>query len=137
MIKYALKCADGHDFESWFPNSGSFDQQLARAQVVCPICATTDVSKAIMAPAIAHADRIEPPLSDRDKQIAALRALRHYVMGVTENVGLRFPDEARKIAEGFSEERPIRGQATRDEAKALLDEGIAILPLPLVPGDLN
>jgi hypothetical protein len=137
MIKYALKCADGHDFESWFPNSGSFDQQLTRALVVCPVCATTDVGKAIMAPALAHADRIEAPSSGPDKQIAALRALRHYVMGETEDVGLRFADEARKIAEGVSEERPIRGQATRDEAKALLEDGIAILPLPLVPKDLN
>jgi hypothetical protein len=137
MIKYALKCADGHEFESWFPSSASFDQQIERGHVVCPVCATTHVGKAIMAPGLYHADRIEPRPSESDKRIAALRALRDYVMGVTEDVGARFADEARKIAEGFGEDRAIRGLATPDEAKALLDEGIAILPLPRAPEDLN
>ena len=138
MIKYALKCSQGHEFDSWFASAASFDEQVARAQVSCPVCASPQVVKAIMAPALAHGDRIEAPSAEeRARDRAALRALRHYVMGLTEDVGTRFPDEARKIAEGASEERPIRGQATREEAKALLDEGISILPLPLVPDDLN
>ena len=76
----------------------------------------------------------------RNRQVedrAEARELRRYVMGVTEDVGTRFPDEARAIAEGTSEERPIRGEATRDEAKALLDAGIPILPLPFAPEDTN
>jgi hypothetical protein len=137
MIKYALKCEDGHEFESWFRSGASFDQQVDRGHVVCPVCATTRVGKAIMAPGLYNADRIEPRLSESDERIAALRALRDHVMGVTEDVGARFAAEARKIAEGFGEERAIRGLATPDEAKALLDDGIAILPIPRMPEDLN
>ncbi|HEY0145363.1 MAG TPA: DUF1178 family protein [Methylovirgula sp.] len=139
MIKYALKCANGHEFDSWFPSAASFDEQVARGQVVCPVCGVAEVGKAIMAPAVSHGDKIESPLAQGDeaKRRAELRALRHYVMGVTEDVGTRFPDEARKIAEGSSEERPIRGEATREEAKALLDEGIHILPLPFASEDMN
>jgi len=135
MIKYALKCANDHDFESWFASSTSFDQQVSRSQVACPVCATTDVGKAIMAPALSCS--VEPALGDTEKQVAALRALRRHVMDVTEDVGVRFADEARKIAEGVSAERPIRGQTTADEAKALLEDGIDVLPLPQVPEDLN
>lgn len=93
-----------------------------------------------MAPAVYHGESIAAPAEAdalRARKIAELRALRHYVMGVTEDVGRRFPEEARRIAEGSGEERPIRGQATAEEAKALHEEGIAILPLPLVPEDLN
>jgi hypothetical protein len=138
MIKYALKCANDHEFDSWFPNAASFDGQVAQGQVACPICGATAVGKAIMAPAVSHSDKIESPLTqDEAKRRAEMRALRRYVMGVTEDVGTRFPDEARKIAEGSSEERPIRGEATREEAKALLDEGIHILPLPFASEDMN
>ena len=91
-----------------------------------------------MAPALNHADRIEAPQAEEQaRRRAELRAFRHCIMGATEDVGTRFPEEARRIAEGAGEDRPIRGQATADEAKALLEEGIAILPLPLVPDDLN
>jgi hypothetical protein len=140
MIKYALKCANGHEFDSWFPGAASFDDQVAQGQVACPVCGAAEVGKAIMAPALAHGDKIEAPLSRDEaakRRTAELRALRHYVMGVSEDVGTRFPEEARKIADGSSDERPIRGQATHEEAKALLEEGIAILPLPHVPEDMN
>jgi hypothetical protein len=138
MIKYALKCANDHEFDSWFPNAASFDEQIARGQVICPVCGVAGVGKAIMAPAVSHGDKIESPLTqDEATRRAEMRALRRYVMGVTEDVGTRFPDEARKIAEGSSEERPIRGEATREEAKALLDEGIHILPLPFASEDMN
>ncbi|MEW6437187.1 MAG: DUF1178 family protein [Pseudomonadota bacterium] len=142
MIKYALKCVHDHEFDSWFASAASFDEQAARGQVSCPVCASAEVAKAIMAPALAHGEKIEAPsvresAEESARKRAELSAFRHYVMGVTEDVGTRFSEEARKIAEGTSEERPIRGQATREEAKALLDEGIAILPLPLAPDDLN
>ncbi len=143
MIKYALKCANGHEFDSWFPSAASFDEQVAQGQVICPVCAAADVGKAIMAPALSHGDRIETPqvetpqAEEHARKRAELRALRHYMMGVTEDVGTRFPEEARKIAEGAGEDRPIRGLATREEAKALLDDGVAVLPLPLAPDDLN
>ena len=140
MIKYALKCAIGHEFDSWFPSAASYDAQAAEGQIACPICGSSEVGKAIMAPALNHGESIEAPAEAaalRARKIAELRALRHYVMGVTEDVGTRFPEEARRIAEGVGEERPIRGEATLDEAKALQEEGIAVLPLPLVPEDLN
>ncbi len=139
MIKYALRCANGHEFDSWFRSAASFDEQVAQGQVACPVCGAAEVGKAIMAPAVNHGDQVEPHLAREDevKRRAELRALRHYVMGATEDVGTRFPDEARKIAEGSSEERPIRGEATREEAKALLDEGIQILPLPFASEDMN
>ncbi|MEI9915507.1 MAG: DUF1178 family protein [Methylovirgula sp.] len=96
--------------------------------MVCPVCGVAEVGKAIMAPAVSHGDKIESPLAQGDeaKRRAELRALRHYVMGVTEDVGTRFPDEARKIAEGSSEERPIRGEATREEAKARFSTKVSI-----------
>ncbi len=140
MIKYALKCANGHEFNSWFPSAASYDAQAAQDQIACPICGSSVVGKAIMAPAVNHGESIDAPTDAaelRARQMAGLRALRHYVMGVTEDVGARFPEEARRIAEGSGEERPICGEATLEEAKALHEEGIAILPLPLVPEDLN
>jgi hypothetical protein len=142
MIKYALRCANGHEFDSWFPSAASYDEQVAQGQVICPVCGAADVGKAIMAPALSHGDKIEAPqgtpqVEERLRKRAELRALRHYVMGATEDVGTRFPEEARKIAAGNGVGRPIRGLASPDEAKALLDEGVAVLPLPLAPDDLN
>ncbi len=141
MIKYALKCAEGHEFDSWFRNAVSFDEQVAQGQVLCPYCGSAEVGKAIMAPALNHGDAIAAPVPRGEQgaleRAAQLRALRQHLIGATEDVGPRFPEEARKIAEGTGEGRPIRGQATREEARALVDEGIAIFPLPLLPEDLN
>jgi hypothetical protein len=139
MIKYALRCANGHEFDSWFPNAASFDDQAAQGMVTCPVCGTAEVAKAIMAPAVAHGERIAASLTQdtEARRRHEWRELRRYVMGVAEDVGARFPEEARKIAEGASEERPIRGEATHEEARALLDEGIRILPLPFAPDDMN
>lgn len=140
MIKYALKCANGHGFDSWFPSAASYDTQAAQGQIVCPVCGSVEVGKAIMAPAINRGESIAAPAEAaalRARDMAQLRALRDYVIGMTEDVGTRFPEEARRIAEGAGEERPIRGEATLEEAKALREEGIAILPLPRVPEDLN
>jgi len=151
MIKYTLNCRNGHEFESWFRNAAGFDEQSARGCLVCPVCASVDVNKAIMAPALgtnpgdARDIKIQPNaarevalVDDKEKQLQAeIRAFRHYVFGMTEDVGARFPQEVRKIADGDGAERPLRGQATAEEAKALLDEGICILPLPLLPEDFN
>ncbi len=148
MIKYALKCRDGHEFESWFASAASFDLQAAQGHVACPVCHTSDVVKAIMAPALTmHGrDDVTPQKSDAaiarvdDKQkvfSADVRALRNYICAKTEDVGDRFPQEARKIAGGDAADRPIRGQATIEEARKLLDDGISILPVPLLPEDFN
>jgi hypothetical protein len=150
MIKYALKCQSGHEFESWFASAASFEDQAVQGRVACPTCHTADVTKAIMAPALTTHGRGEHEnpagageagiaLVDKKQRgiFAEVRAFRDYILGLTEDVGARFPEEARKIAEGAVEDRPIRGHARIDEAKELLDEGICVLPIPFLPEDFN
>lgn len=147
MIKYSLACEQAHEFESWFPSSDAFEAQRKRGFVTCPVCHSPKVDKQIMAPSIARSDkapaaRNEPQpvavLSDREREIrAALRALREHVMKNAEDVGKGFVEEARKMHYGEVEERSIYGQADLEEARALLEEGIDVLPIPQVPDDRN
>ena len=146
MIKYALACEQAHEFESWFPSSEAFETQRKRGFVTCPYCNSARVEKQIMAPSVARKDKVpEAPapqpvavLSDREQEIrAALRALREHVMKNAENVGKGFVEEARKMHYGEAEERSIYGEADLAEARALLEEGIDVLPLPVVPDDRN
>ena len=155
MIRYNLVCEAGHGFESWFPSSDSYDAQVARGLVTCPVCETAAVSKALMAPALARSDRApvpaptvpvaEPPseapvtmVAEPERRMRAmLRAMREHVTANAEHVGARFPEEARKIHYGEAEGRSIYGQASPDEARALIDEGIDVAPLPTIPDDRN
>jgi hypothetical protein len=148
MIKYALACEQAHEFESWFPSSEAFETQRKRGFVTCPYCNSARVEKQIMAPSVARKDKApEAPaavpqpvavLSDREQEMrAALRALREHVMKNAENVGKGFVEEARKMHYGETEERSIYGEADLAEARALLEEGIDVLPLPVVPDDRN
>jgi hypothetical protein len=148
MIKYALACEQAHEFESWFPSSDAFETQRKRGFVTCPFCNSAKVEKQIMAPSVARTDKApiakapEPQpmavLSDRERELrAALRALREHVMKNAENVGKDFVEEARKMHFGETEERSIYGEADLTEAQALLEEGIDVLPLPVVPDDRN
>ncbi len=149
MIRYALACEDGHSFESWFPSSDSYDAQVARGLVTCPVCGTAQVGKSVMAPRLARTDRgaepapdapqpAVPAIAEPERQMRAmLRAMREHVMANSESVGTRFPEEARRIHYGESAERSIHGQASPEEARALLDEGIAVAPLPILPDDRN
>lgn len=130
MIRYALRCACGHDFDAWFGNGAAYDEQAARRLVECPLCGGHEVQKAPMAPAIGR--RRQTP-ADPAKVRAALAQLARHVKANAENVGARFPDEARKIHEGVSDERPIWGQATLEDARTLREDGIDVLPLPDVP----
>ncbi len=142
MIKYALACEKGHSFESWFPDSASYDVQARRGLIACPDCNSTRVSKAIMAPAIA-AGRKEPIapvalLDERQQRLREIaRHLRKEIIANTDDVGTKFPQEARAIHEGDAPARSIRGQATIDEARALLEEGVGVLPLPFPPDEFN
>ncbi|BBU62207.1 hypothetical protein MSC49_21420 [Methylosinus sp. C49] len=144
MILYRLICSEGHEFESWFRDSEAYDQQAAQGAVSCPFCHSTQVAKAIMAPNVAR--RSSRAREDEagvpallDERHAALRAmiqeLRQKIVAGTEDVGDRFPDEARRMQDGEAETRAIRGRASFEEAKALLEEGIEILPLPGPPED--
>lgn len=132
MIRYALVCDDGHDFDGWFRDSATFESQASRGLVACPYCGSLRISRGVMAPHVARAGEV-----DATKLRAALREMRDRMIAGSEDVGDRFPDEARRIEDGEAEPRAIRGRATFEEAKALLDDGIEILPIPVLPGDAN
>jgi hypothetical protein len=166
MIRYALNCESGHAFESWFQNSAAFDKQQKRSLVSCPICGSAKVEKAMMAPRLGRADLPpvpEPPpppaAATAPAQIAAaaapdkspvammstqerelrqkLKELRDHVTKSANYVGSRFSEEARKMHYGEIEHRSIYGEASRDEAKALYEEGIEFHPLPVLPDEFN
>lgn len=131
MIRYALVCEEGHNFDGWFRDSETFESQSSRRHVACPFCASTMVTRAVMAPNVARGGRD----AEAEQLRGMLRKLRDKFVSGTEDVGERFPQEARAIEEGEAERRPIRGRATFEEAKALLEDGIEILPVPELPGD--
>ena len=134
MIKYQLKCrACDHQFEGWFVDSAGYDAQAAAGEVLCPFCNSADTGKAIMAPNIARSRSSDDASSNGDVRAQvheAMRALRAEIEANSDNVGKSFPEEARKIHYGETEERAIHGEATLDEAKELVDEGIDVMPLP-------
>ena len=133
MILYNLNCAKGHEFEAWFASSSAFDGQEMGGKLVCPICNSKKVSKAIMAPALSSAvgkQKSAPTPEEARKMRQFVTGLRKYVEENAENVGEKFPEEARKIHYGETEERPIYGQASLEEAKELIEEGVDVAPLP-------
>jgi len=131
-----LQCSQRHVFEGWFASEDAFRQQLQSGQVECPFCGDTAVAKMPSAPRLnLGAGRNEPrqqlvATPDAALQAAWLKMARQ-VMANTEDVGERFAQEARRIHYGESEERGIRGQATPQQAEALQEEGIEVLPLPI------
>jgi hypothetical protein len=137
-----LQCSNSHSFEGWFGSENDFQSQLARGLVECPLCGDTSVSKMLTAPrlnlgAAQPAPRQEVVTAPVASSLQAewMKVVRH-VMANTEDVGERFAEEARRIHYGETEERGIRGQASREETEALVDEGIAVLPL-LIPKALK
>lgn len=159
MIRYALVCDDAHEFESWFASSSSFEEQARRGLVTCPVCDSRHVERAIMAPNVARTDRgpravevasetTPAPAPSAPLPVAAaalmgerdialrqmLTELHKHVAENAEHVGPRFADEALKIHHGESENRPIYGEATADDARMLHEEGVAFMPLPRLPG---
>lgn len=133
MIHYTLICDDGHDFDGWFRDSETFEKQAGDGLISCPFCASTNVSRGVMAPHVARNKRDD----DAQRLRRMIYELREKVVAGTEDVGDRFPEEARAIEEGDAARRPIRGRATFEEAKALLEDGIEILPIPELPNDGN
>ena len=132
-----LQCAQQHSFEGWFGSESAFQDQLSRGLVECPLCGDAAVSKMLSAPRLnlgsgkGPAPRQEVVAApDATMQAAWMKMVRH-VMANTEDVGNRFPEEARRIHYGEAGERGIRGQASPDETQALLEEGISVLPLPI------
>jgi hypothetical protein len=161
MIRYALVCERGHDFESWFQDSAAYDKQAKRELVTCPRCGSAKVEKAIMAPRLSGASKkqhtpTEAPaptadapatltaptpvamISPQEQEFRAkLKELRDHLTKNADNVGAKFPEEARKMHYGEIEHRSIYGVASPDEAKDLSEEGIEFHPLPLLPDERN
>ena len=131
VIVYNLRCRNSHEFEGWFKDSSAFDAQAASEKLVCPVCSSRKVEKAIMAPSVAgtkQADLTAPEEMRKMRQF--MTGLRKYVQDHAEYVGPRFAEEARKIHYGETEERQIYGESTVKEAVELVEEGIDVAPLP-------
>lgn len=141
MISFNLICEHDHAFEAWFRNNADFDEQKKRDFVSCPQCGSTKVEKALMAPAVSTGkkrDQIALAMGEKQKQaLAQLKELSKKVRENADYVGDKFAEEARKIHFGETEARGIYGEATTDEAKALVDEGVEFLPLPVFPEEQN
>ena len=142
MIRYSLSCEKAHEFEGWFAGSADFDQQVERGLVSCPVCNSLQVTKALMAPSVSTARKQDEmrTLAMDTAQKAVLAKVKETLAEIranTEDVGERFPEEARKIHYGEADQRGIIGQATLQEAKALVEEGIDIAALPVIPDDVN
>ena len=156
MIRYALICDREHEFEAWFQNSASFDKQVKAKAVSCPACGSTKVSKALMAPALSGTRK--KGVNDNEvaenrggpgavtmaaadpkviEMVETLRQLKKHVVANSEYVGERFPEEARKIHNEESEARSIYGEASLEEAKKLIEEGVELHPLPILPEERN
>lgn len=159
MIRYALVCEEGHDFESWFADSAAFDRQKKRKLVACPVCGSNKVEKALMTPRIAGGRKraaakpepVETPAGTAEAPAAPvaivspeeqefrskLKELRSHLLKNAENVGGKFPEEARKMHYGEVEHRSIYGVASPQDAKELAEEGIEFHPLPVLPDERN
>ena len=155
MIRYALSCQKGHVFESWFESSSVFDKQAARGLIECPTCGSIKIGKAIMAPGVARKARRPareapvtpaPPearapvamLSEKERELRSkLKELRDHVVKNADYVGEKFPEEARKMHYGDVEHRSIYGEASPVDAAELIEEGIELHPLPVLPEDRN
>jgi hypothetical protein len=158
VIHYSLVCHKGHDFESWFASSAAYDKQVKRGLVSCPLCGSAKVEKAIMAPRLARKDKSTPivapaeesapapaqaptpvaMISPQEKEFRAkLKELRDHLTANADNVGKKFPEEARKMHYGEIEHRSIFGEASPQDAKDLHEEGIEFHPLPVLPDERN
>ena len=137
MIRYSLKCADDHGFDSWFQSGSAFDSLLAAGHVTCPVCGSAAVEKSLMAPMVrpTREEEAKPSLGAPATELEqALAALRRQVEENSEYVGVNFVTEARRIHAGDAPERAIYGEARADEAKKLIEDGVPVAPLPFLPG---
>jgi hypothetical protein len=141
MIKYSLICADKHRFDSWFASADAFDSLRGAGMITCAVCGSTDVEKAIMAPRVRSRDAAPPPpeparplSAPASPAEAALAALRRKVETESDYVGGDFAREARAIHDGDSPRRAIHGEATAQDARGLIEDGVPVLPLPFATG---
>ena len=170
MIRYRLGCPKRHEFEGWFASGDAFDVQIKKKQVQCPVCGSTKVAKALMAPSVVTSEqkiasrkhrKAQPadvavetadtarsaapaasrpqiaPSPEQREAMKQLKELRDKVLAKSDYVGPRFADEARRIHEGGKSERGIHGEASLDDVKALVEDGIEVYPVPVLPDDQN
>ena len=135
MIVYELKCSGGHVFEGWFRDAATFDRQAAAGKVACAVCGDSQVAKAPMAPRLAKrrdSDAASKPGLPAEA-VKTLTELRQKIETECDYVGERFVEEARRIHYGEGEKRGIYGEASDDQAKELVDEGIDVKKIPWLP----
>jgi len=146
VIKYSLICEHEHVFEGWFGSSEDYDKQRKRKLVECPHCGSSNISKALMAPGVSGTkkrdDNAQVPMTAIPPQMPAemvekLREIKTHIEENSENVGDKFPEEARKIHYGETEARGIYGKATIEEASNLAEEGVNVMPIPELPEEKN
>jgi hypothetical protein len=141
VIHYSLVCDKSHKFDGWFANAAAYDAQHKRGLVTCPICMSTAVDKALMAPTVSRAESEKVSLSIGHPQHRQLReamlALRNKVTSEADYVGDKFAEEARKIHFKEVDPRGIYGEATREEVAALIEDGVDFMPLPALKEDHN
>ncbi len=141
MIRFALNCDHGHAFEAWFRNNDDFDTQAKRGLVSCPACGSAKVQKALMAPAVSSSKKQEKvALAASHEQRRVLKQLKEItekLRASADYVGDKFAEEARRIHFGETEARGIYGEATVEEAKGLLEDGVEFMPLPNIPDEHN
>lgn len=146
MIRYDLICSKGHEFDGWFSDSSAYDKQAKRGLISCTHCGVNKIEKQIMAPGIPTKGNRKSetqamsagPLDPRAAaMVQVMRDYRKHVTENSENVGKKFADEARKIHFKEVKERSIYGEATADDAKALIEDGIDVHPIPRLPEDGN
>ena len=140
MIRYSLNCDKAHAFDSWFASAEAFGALAQGGKLSCPTCGSLTVTKALMAPSVrparkaAAALETKGQLSQPQSEVeTALAEMRRQVESNSDYVGVNFVAEARKMHLGEVPERSIYGEARFDDAKTLLEEGIAIAPLPFMP----
>ncbi|WP_439271192.1 DUF1178 family protein [Pseudochrobactrum sp. HB0163] len=141
MMRFSLHCDQLHEFEGWFRNNEDFDNQTARGLVQCPVCHSSKVSKALMAPSVSTGrkrEKIAATMGEaQHKLLQEMRELSRKVKENADYVGDRFAEEARRIHYGEAQKRGIYGEATREEVTSLVEDGVEIMPLPVLPEDYN
>ena len=136
MIRYTLNCNNGHQFDSWFSDSASFEKLREKGHLECAICSSKKVEKSLMAPVVTPKKK-ETLLSKQSALEKEIKALKQKVMATATDVGENFSAEARAMHYGEKEEKPIVGKTTIDEAKELAEEGIPFTPLPWSDDKVN
>ena len=136
MIRYTLNCNNGHQFDSWFSDSDSFEELRKKELLECAVCSSKKVEKSLMAPVVTSKKR-ETLLSKQSALEKEIRALKKKIKATATDVGENFSAEARAMHYGEKEEKPIVGKTTVDEAKELAEEGIPFTPLPWSDNKVN